>query len=436
MRRLISLGLLGLVLPACGDGQGGRAPDADVGTDAGDRGMVRVRVIAPSNGIIANLPVYFQAGDSSLILATTTDGSGAASAAVPPGSFVTVVTGMVDFGFRLWTYTDVQPGDELAVDFTPVLLDDGFVTLPSFRLNQTLEFDFQAPPENVAGYELRTECGTFVLQAGKAYAPSCPQFTNLLVIAYQQTSEGFTVPIGYQYEAMHDIVNVKDVVFTQPFRPFDLSTVSVTNVDSDFIEVGMSQRLVHGNRVLWNASQGESDFGDRTVVGRFSLPRPAGETLYTTVGDGFGTAPHVYDWRPSAEDVAVDLEVPHVRVATSQAAYDATRTQIRWTEESLGVPGNLARGVLNWNLGGGLPYQWEILSPRGEEPLIRVPRLPRAELVPGADTSAGVQSILDEANVETTRRQLLGRWTPSGYWPPTGARGRITWRDVPFFFEE
>src|ERR1700733_14986133 len=133
---LISLGLL-----ACGgssvhhlaDG-GGDAPRAPDGAppDAPAMGAVSVTVTLEGSGA-ANVPVYFQDADSTIVSDTVTDGSGVATATMGAGGFVTVVepaiavtvNGVVgtETNGSLLTWSGVKPGDNLRDDLQPLTTD-------------------------------------------------------------------------------------------------------------------------------------------------------------------------------------------------------------------------------------------------------------------------------------------------------------------------
>lgn len=426
----------------CGDGLASR-DDAAVPADGNQAaGLVHVRVVLDGGGF-AHGAVYFQAADSRLLLATTLNAAGEAAGFVEPNSFVTVLgDDRDDPQQRIWTYAGVQPGDDLVIDFTPVLTNHSIDVFP-FKANANLEFDFAHPPVGVSRYVLQTVCGSFPIDPpDPIYPATCPATTDLLVIAlndqlFPEDGSPFSSVLGYQFEAGHDM-SVAAVHFADPFRPLDASPVTVSNAPLDAPQMSIAQVLVEAKAVVWSSDRAvvAPVDPDGTIRADLALPRPPGTMLYTTLDPSFDGYPHIIDWRPATQDVA--LTWPAVRAATSQPVYDATTTRIRWEESADGVPGNLARGALFWSMPDGKFASWEIVSPRGEDPVIRVPLLPRADLTPRTDVAREVESILagdDPAAFAKLRTHLIGQWSPNGYWPFTGVSGTVVWRQAQSGFE-
>ena len=111
-----------VLLAGCGDDGVRHTPDAsprDGATDSpvADAAPNPVTLAAVYNGTpVAGVKVYFQNADSSLVLATTTDATGTASAVMQPGGYVTAVNPYALGGTdQLDTFAGVKPGDHLVL---------------------------------------------------------------------------------------------------------------------------------------------------------------------------------------------------------------------------------------------------------------------------------------------------------------------------------
>src|SRR5262245_15800099 len=113
------------VLVGCGvPHRPNQPPDAqppDAPLDAFDP-RVKITVV-DSNGPMQGIRIFFQNADSSVVLATDTDVDGIARTEMPPGGFVTAVLPYSRTHHEiprddLYTFADVQPGDQLRVGKT------------------------------------------------------------------------------------------------------------------------------------------------------------------------------------------------------------------------------------------------------------------------------------------------------------------------------
>ena len=176
----------------CGDG---RTESPDAGADGtADEGLVSVRYLADASDL-AGLLVYFQNADSTIALATRTDGEGRATGFMEAGGFVTVV---VPNG-NLWTYAGVAIGDDLVIDERTLETTEQRTTF-MLRVPATTGADI---------YSLTTSCGSSDITGAQdeptvATLGNCDGVTDLLILA--RSSEPRPFGSNYRYLYRKDVV--------------------------------------------------------------------------------------------------------------------------------------------------------------------------------------------------------------------------------------
>ena len=125
MRRLT---LLVLALAACGDDSNNRkiidAPHVDIDGKDLDSALPNPVTVTVKNqpGPTADVEVYFQNADSTLVATAHTDANGTASQVMAAGGFVSLINPYVNAGvgaltnYTLITWAGVKPGDHLVID--------------------------------------------------------------------------------------------------------------------------------------------------------------------------------------------------------------------------------------------------------------------------------------------------------------------------------
>lgn len=396
---------------ACGDGRTLES-DATSQVDVGDRGIVHVKV----TGFVekAGLHVYFQERDSSLSLSTRTDGDGEASGRLGPDGFVTLVSGR-DSTLTLWTYTGVQPGDELE-----------FFEPDADKL--------QAPVESVSIFAMEAGAPPFILRSSCSMAAM--QIVDPLPVAMPIPLCGprvdFLLERGQIYRYVRDVnmlVPPRRVDFVGQFVELDTSTVRVSAVPAASVIV--TQALLGQGFPLATTSS-DRFVTNGTFEAVLGLPLPADATMLTQIdvfNDPF--AQHIVDWRPSTTTLEVAYDEITLAPATQAPRYDATTTSIVWTEGS-GTPGDLVRATMHWlDENHARTRSWVVIGPRDDEPVLHVPLLPIPDLVPTIEVPQSVESFIVGDHLEWVRRHLHGNWLAQGRaWPTDGESGRVVWRSL------
>ena len=396
-------------LVGCGDGLT-VAGDAATETPDAPGGLVEVQLVG--DGSLSGHRVYFQQWDSQLALATVTNDEGRASAFMRPGGFVTVVVERVG-GVDLYTHVDVQPGEQLFVG-GDVIEDrnrpEWLTPVVKTLAPEAASYRLFAPGQNAALLSPSSDpAGEWVIVQNTAAQ------VDLLLVA---DLEDGTSP-RYQYR--EDANLEYTVSLTGTYAPFQRSTVTVEGRAPEASEYGVQQALVDPSGEL-GRRYSATVFDDRDVVSVELMPLPPSATLMT-IYEPFTNSDHIVDWRPASTSTRLDLEGRSLR-AIHAPAYAAH--EIRWSDGSGSDLGDVVLANLQWAT-FEVAANWYLLGPRTDEPHLRVPVLPRAELVPPDFVTTPNDVIVIDAATDTART-VLGRWRRGQMWPYAGEAGQVRWR--------
>lgn len=414
MRAMTSqLGAL-LIVAACGDGA--TLPDAGLGSDGPPRGLVKVHVDGP---IGESLRVWFQSASSSTVLATKTDAAGNASAWMEADGFVSIYGAPPSFNI-LYTWTGVQPGDELTLDLSTEGFGDA-VPLADVRID---------PMEGASSYYISSYCEASVevsLAIDEPFAPffkPCTSTSDLLVVA----GTAFGIPLGYRFRANANISSGGTIDLRGPYSPFD-ATVEVTGPANDFVDVNSKLAGVE-YEVATSAQLAGTHVA--VPVQMPVLPDETAQTIVRTLdfesedGQQRTVERTGVVWGPATRSTAVDVSMPIRK--TSLPGIDLDTYSLVWSEESEGAPGDVVWAHLS--LGG---FQWVVIGARTDATALRLPRLPNdLRLERDSVLFGSLSLIVAEGGYERLRPYLLGHWSPSAgsWWPMKEASGRVSYRTV------
>jgi hypothetical protein len=407
MRAMYRRAILAVMAAGCGDGRMVAGSDGGP-VDATDRGLVQVHVTGAREK--SGLRVYFQERSSSLSLATQTDDAGRARGFLGPDGFVTLVWGE-EPGLTMWTYTGVQPGDELEF-FEPLLMH---METPPKSISLFAD-DAGKPP-----LTLRTSCGAalaiFDMLPVAEPLPTCGDRMSFLLER----------ELVYRYARDVDVSGESPRVdFASVYADYGTTTVTVSHVPADFATI--TQELLDHDTPL------EQAFAFPVVSdGEFSamlvLPHPEGSTLLTQIDPDLTEAQHVVDWRPVTSNIELAYDEIELSGATVRPRYQAATSSITWGEGA-GIPGDLVRATLFWQE-DERARTWVIIGPRGAEAALRLPVIPVDDLRPRTEIPDTVETFHTGEQGAWLRQHLHGRWLPQGgVWPTHGAAGRVVWRSL------
>lgn len=326
-----------LVMAACGgDDAVHHLPDAppapDGGPDAATAGPVSITVSlfgTPNAGVA----VYFQNADSSVVLTTTTDATGTATAMMEPGGFVTAVDpfrraefGVLEHDVR--TFAGVKPGDHLQLSQGSSAVNNSFtVTVPN---------DLQG-----ARYRLYSTCGGENGQEGAGSgAFVTPTFDWFLgdcstadfgIVTFDTDSNpskalfraAVTVASGTQVDLAGPYVTPVDYALSYSSIPAGVTSLSAEHLLGT--TSGVLARLV-----------ASADVTGPTVS--LTFPEPpvpnALEVLVTTLSPSTIGTHHVIDAGPLVNPHTVSLADARLPDFTVFPTLDIAAHQVTWTADA------------------------------------------------------------------------------------------------------
>lgn len=392
---------------ACGCGDGGSVTDASIAGDSASPEVVRV-VVSPTLSPPSSAPaVYFQAADSTLVLATRADGMGRANAFMPPHGFVTVVE---QFGpnVDLYTYTDVSPGDVLFVH-PPT----GTPTALTIRA-----------PERAPGttYEVLTAC---------ADQFSSSPTTQLALTGCEPATDVLVLPDSSTYSFADNVtLGEGQEVELPPYRAFEPATLDIVGVPSAATGLSVDHGLALGARML---STGEEILvgSDGAVHSIRSLPLAAGGVVQSIVRPApDDRGPAIVSWQPASPSVVVDYSAETWRALATNPLLGSGEAAIGWDESSPSTEPSAFYARLDWQQAG--MFRWEIVAPRAKGQAIALPVLPIASLRPSDAASLAVFQLAPSGHAVEGLQRILGTWQPDPGrdWPTSGDAGRVAWRQM------
>ncbi len=372
---------LSLAFVACGgDNLVKPIPDAAPRPDTPDAptaGLVKLTITVGTTPQ-ANVTVYFQNADSSLVSATTTDASGVASATMEPGGFVTAIDAFpAQLGIAaraLTTFSGVKPGDEL------VLAQPDNVNGTSLTILASLD-----PSQTAVSYEVHTPCsgstditngigsgGTTVTLFG------CGATTDFTVVGRDQGSH----PIKAFFKPNVAISDGATIDLTgETYVDTESASFDFTNLPDSVasLQAGGFQLGPHGVAFdTFNSAAVTSNAASITGVQRPVIANATQVTLSRFFGSANGL-PSVVDWGPASTSYAFSATDVFLNEYQSAPTWDFTSNGVTWTADSAGqqpdfvrVFGQFQRTDAQQNV---TFWQWELVAP-GDTTSAVFPQLP------------------------------------------------------------
>jgi hypothetical protein len=417
-----AIGLCGAaMLAACGDSI--HLPEVDAAIED-DLGLVTVTVRS-DNISVRDLLVYFQSADSQVVLSTTTDGSGVANAFMRDGGFVTVID-VASGNPAIYTYAGVKPGDQLVLDLRTsrdgrrvkteiaVPTDPGsrfYELVASCAFGGPVEL-FPAPPEHA-----------FITLLG------CKDRENILIRASDDLGTS-----RFLFAADVDLAGAGPLIIGGSYQAPRAATLSATHVPAAITDLFVTQQLA--GIPLTTASQPSLAIVDGEAQIGIALPVADGAQLVTRL-DAFDTGvgnQHIIQVGPNAS-TEVDLH-GGLRAYTSRPQLDPTTSSIRWTEDTTGVVASYVVTRLNF-FGPEGSWQWAVFGPRSEDPVVRLPVLPRKELTPTDAESVQIFTLISVASdggYDRVRATGFGPWLRDDTWPTALVPGQVAFQTLGSLF--
>lgn len=407
-------------LAACGDGL--PAPSDAGGDDGPVTGLVRVQYWPHQNGLEGNTaagrPVIFLNPDDSIVLVTRTRDDGTANAFVPAGSSVTVVAS----DGSLWTYLDIQPGDELTIGPPPVPTEQVMVRLRA-----------PAAPEG-STYWLYTTCDrgfptyvTGIETPGGVMVPLtlCDGgVTDLLLTSRKQFVD---TTDKYIFISGQRLSEGDNITFTGPYLSAG-SSVTAVNVPISIGYLEVRQLLVGRDLMLDTQGIGNTVMFAHNGMATMATPMPVpADAILVTQLDDLGTGNrtglhHVVSWGPATSSTQIDFS-QLIDSLVRPPALDLAKREVSWFHSRDGL---IPESAIVTLFVDGVP--WTIASAfhtdRDGGAAVHLPVLPGAfgRLLPGE-----FQTDVDAVTLHGTssmRTRLLS-WTPGAPWPIAEPSGHV-----------
>jgi hypothetical protein len=371
---------------ACGDDANNRkimdapAIGRDEGPIDGPQNVPVTVTVKNSGGPGANVEVYFQNADSTLVATSHTDATGVATQVMDAGGFVTLVNpspipppgfgGSVNLN-TLATWAGVKPGDHL-------VFDNSFV---STGVNVTVQLPLDTA-DGAASYSLFSTC----TNTGTASIPA-PSGTGVFTVSQQIFLDGCGGTADVMVVA-NDIDNQALSSFYVPAQPIndgdtiDYMAKTYTAVTQRAYEfdnnpstdnsIFISDRFVTSRGQVFTTNTNAAGAAAMSTLGLPALPAGAMDIIQTdqTVAN---TERDTVAWGPSAADYTVDYGASLVGDFTVDPTFDTGTQTLAWTLGA-GKPPAFSVGSISGQRDAATPWSWQIVGPSGTQ--IALPTLP------------------------------------------------------------
>jgi hypothetical protein len=451
MRRVV----LALLLAACGDDGVRHTPDAaphdghpdsPIDTAGNPVTFTATRDGAPVSGMY----VYFQNADSTVVLATTTDANGTASAVMDAGGYVTAIDSFSPplFGgpppSQLLTYADVKPGDQLR--YARSLGNTGIGVTINAVLDPAASSMSVYSPCLPDGAQLGGLAATAIAQPVSTTTTlyGCGATTDFLLVSYDQNNQPLnTAFIPNVAVADQGTVDLTAAVLvgadTKTWTFNNGPALTSLSVEDDLLDAQ--------GRTFSTYMETPSDAQNPTLTMPVPAFTGANQLVQTIVATG--NSHTLLDWGPYASTFTTDVGARLLAEFTAPPSFDPATHAVSISEAATGATADFALTALSASRAAdGRTWIWEIIAPHATS--IALPTVPTdvydfnitaADSVQvegwAAGTVPGGYDAVRPFLFSTQGPSDLAKLTGSGaasvelYQPPPMARaGRRTWRDA------
>jgi hypothetical protein len=325
----------------------------------------------------------------------------------------------------MYTWFDVQPGDELVLGEELVL--PGPLS-PSFRV--TVPDD----PGQI-NFQLSTTCGDSPLNAPavlttQVFLSGCAEQHDVLIM----NSEPSFQDEHYLYLRSVTLAGAVLTIDT-PFQPFDTARIEVARAPEHVSEMSVSMMLLDKGFAFQNSVRGRS-FAVVDGSGAIDLPMvlPDNATvlidMQPSIWQAVAAVPRLLRWGPSQSLTTIDLAATALRPYIEPPTYLRGTHALRWSEWSAGAQADAVLATWGWqDFSRDGSYQWHVFAPRTEDTTLRLPVLPYADLMPGPNAQLEhpyeLTNIKAEGGYAKLRTWLPITWTAGRAWPIDSAAGTV-----------
>ena len=392
--------------PAAVDARPADSPVDTFSPPVGDApaGAVTIRVTrggAPLEG----LGVYFQNADSTLVKAVLTDDQGAAFSALASGGFVTVQERRGGNLFELSTFTNVQDGEQLELEFDPAGSKD--------LINLTLQVPLDTGP-GVESYRVNLSCGEELsLDAtgrGTIGIAGCGGITDVVV----QSIDGVGNPLR-GFHAQDVVLSSDAVILSGTYGPVADLEFQIANVPAGWVQVGVTQTL-SATRHAFSASNVVDRTGTAANIAVRTPPADA-NPLFTTLQ--YPTPSEigrqiVHEWTAGPlATYSLDLATSLLPRFTAAPRYGVENRRLAWLEDPSPVAPNFVRAKISVTrdaIPEARTWRWSIVGGH-DGPSIEFPVLPIGEF----DYNAQATDVITIAELTTAKLPDLAAFHRRGF---------------------
>jgi hypothetical protein len=397
MRKLAVL----LLIAACGDDGVRHTPDAAphdgpvVPDGPVDTAGTPVAITVAAAGTpVPGVHVYFQNADSTLVLATTTDASGTASAVMVAGGYVTAVdpfpiATLAGGNHTIETFGGVKPGDHLQIT-------DG---AQSTSINVTI----QAPADGAASsYLVFSPCnsdGTSITTpplsaiANPATGPmtldGCGATTDFLVVSYDQNAQ----PLNFFYAPNVAVADAQTIDLTaSTYVAASTRTLTFQNVPG-LQSLSFEDDLIDPQGAIFRTlNETTSDTLTPVVTELVPAFTGAASLVQSTFGGNYEQQT-VLDWGPYTDSYTVDVTAHALLAYANFPAYDVASHTATITEGTTGLTPDFTIALLNATReADGTTWDWITAAPHGASVVLPVLPTDLYDFNIAASDAAGVEA--------------------------------------------
>jgi hypothetical protein len=415
-------------------------PDAET-FDGPIPGMVSV--VVTLQGIpTANVPVYFQDADSTLIgsAEVLTDDTGTASAVMNDGGFATVIEpqalSVTNASAQvLVTFSGVKQGDVLHDDVDPV------ATTTTAKVEMTAPVDHNVATDT---YTLLTTCpdSSTTLSNDSVGSNLAGTSVNLADCSVGdmvvETFNANDAPVDFLFDANVAVSNGSSIVLTGTYVPVVDQVFAYTDVPPEVAEVVVEDNLL-GDNGSYTTSSVLAFAGAASGSATLAVPG-SGSGVTAAFGTALvpGTSTSVADeqvlvsWGPvPGTPIAIDVGSLRLRSWVTQPELNPVAEQLTWSVDNAGIVPDYVVAALTdsrTTTTGTTTWDWLIAGGGNEDGAINYPTLPTdifdfnfhdtdsvtVDTVAGAQTAGGYDAA--RANVFDNLDLIVSN--PTGFAAP------------------
>ncbi len=365
MRTLAFLVMVAATAMACGD-DGPSNPKTDAGdgsgsadAETGDPTPVKLTITLEGAGV-SGIKVHFQRADSSLYATVMTDASGVASSPMPSGGFVTAVNPYSEPGdnfSKLYTYSSVQPGDELLLkESYGDAGDQLLITAPIDSSASVTDYLFTSPCDS----SIEPEAGNTTNTTYSMFLDSrCGATTDILIASLDASEEIVKYTYAANQSTTGGTLDLSGATLTTPVT----KSYTYTNIPTTGMGVGIETQLSSAKGRLLEREAG----GDGTSV-TAQIKQAAFPGAFEAIG-AFTGAPYgmhgMFDWGTfSSDPFTTDVGARLLKEATSAVTFDIAYKTATWSVATTGVTADfVATDVYRSDSTGDNYVEWSMVGP-------------------------------------------------------------------------